>query len=331
MKLGGKVANPLPQNLHGECRKAATILEEFIKGNNKVEKAIIPPEVLMRAKGVAVISVLKVGFIWTGRAGTGLVVARLPDARWSAPSAIAIAGAGFGGQVGAELTDFVFILNTPDAVKAFSHGGNVTLGGNLSVALGPVGRNAEAAGSVRNLAPIFAYSKTRGLFAGVSVEGSVILARPEANAKFYGERISAKQILSGSVEPPLAAEPLYRALNWRFGGSGVTTDGYRDPGMSYISQSTHADVPPAGFLSQLNGKVGGMIGTSGSSNNLAPLKPNVVIALFDFTGERDTDLSFSRGDAIMVTHSSQSRDDWWQGSCHGRTGSFPANYVRTAE
>ena len=76
------------------------------------------------------------------------MVARLPDGKWSAPSAIAAAGVGFGGQIGAQITDCVFILNNDDAVKAFAHGGNVTLGGNLSVAAGPKGRSAEAAGGM---------------------------------------------------------------------------------------------------------------------------------------------------------------------------------------
>ncbi|KAJ1924375.1 DUF500 super, partial [Linderina pennispora] len=84
------------------------------------------------------------------------------------------------------MTDFVMILNTPSAVKAFTHGGNVTLGGNLSVSAGPIGRSAEASGAIRNIAPVFSYSKSKGLFAGVSLEGSVILERKDANAKLYG-------------------------------------------------------------------------------------------------------------------------------------------------
>ena len=86
--------------------------------------------------------------IWSGLIsaffGSGIVVARLADGGWSAPSAIATAGAGFGGQIGFELTDFVFILNDAAAVRSFSQAGSITLGGNVSIAAGPVGRNAEA-------------------------------------------------------------------------------------------------------------------------------------------------------------------------------------------
>jgi len=133
--------------------------------------------VLSNAKGLAVITILKAGFLGSGRIGSGVVVARLPDGSWSAPSAIALGGAGFGGQIGFELADFVFVLNDTNAVKTFAQAGSLTLGGNVSLAAGPVGRNAEAAGaaSLKSVAGIFSYSKTRGLFAGVSLEGSAII------------------------------------------------------------------------------------------------------------------------------------------------------------
>jgi hypothetical protein len=144
-------------------------------------------------------------------------VARLPDGSWSAPSAIATGGAGFGGQIGFELTDFVFILNDASAVKTFSQAGSLTLGGNVSLAAGPVGRNAEAAGaaSLRSVAGIFSYSKTKGLFAGVSLEGSAIIERKDANAKLYGRQVSARELLSGGERPPPQAAPLLNILNSR--------------------------------------------------------------------------------------------------------------------
>jgi lipid-binding SYLF domain-containing protein len=173
--------------------------------------------------------VIKAGFLGSARFGSGLVVARLPDGSWSAPSAIATGGAGFGGQIGFELTDFVFILNDASAVKTFSQAGSLTLGGNVSVAAGPVGRNAEAAGaaSLRSVAGIFSYSKTKGLFAGVSLEGSAIIERKDANAKLYGRPVSARELLTGGERPPPAAAPLMSILNSRvFNGmsAGVTDD-----------------------------------------------------------------------------------------------------------
>jgi SH3 domain-containing YSC84-like protein 1 len=145
------------------------------------------------------------------------VVARLSDGTWSAPSALATAGGGFGGQIGFELTDFVFILNDYAAVRTFSQAASVTLGGNVSIAAGPVGRNAEAAGaaSLKGVAGVFSYSKTKGLFAGVSLEGSVLIERRDANEKMYNGRITARQLLEGSIRPPPAADPLMRVLNTR--------------------------------------------------------------------------------------------------------------------
>ncbi|CAO3609160.1 unnamed protein product [Cunninghamella echinulata] len=148
---------------------------------------------------------------------------------WSAPSAIATGGIGAGGQIGAELTDFVLVLNSKEAVKTFSHAGNVTLGGNVSVAAGPIGRNAEASGSasLKHVAAIYSYSKTRGLFAGVSLEGSVVVTRGDANEKLYGRRVTAKELLNGTVAPPPEADVLYRALNAKFHTLGNTGSSYQ--------------------------------------------------------------------------------------------------------
>lgn len=160
---------------------------------------------------------LKAGFIGSGRFGSGIVIARLADGSWSAPSAIATAGAGVGGQIGFELTDFVFILNDAAAVRTFSQVGSLTLGGNVSLAAGPVGRNAEAAGaaSTRGVAAIFSYSKTKGLFAGVSLEGSMLVERKDANEKMYQSRVSASQLLTGNIRPPPSTDALMRVLNSR--------------------------------------------------------------------------------------------------------------------
>ena len=183
-------------------------------------------------QGLAVLTVFKAGFLGSVRGGSGIVVARLADGSWSAPSAIGTAGGGFGGQIGFELTDFVFILNDASAVQSFAQRGALTLGGNVSLAAGPVGRNAEAAGSasMKGVAGIFSYSKTKGLFAGVSLEGSILIERRDANEKLYNGRITARQLLEGAIRPPPAAEPLMRVLNSRVfaGVSGGSDAMYND-------------------------------------------------------------------------------------------------------
>ncbi|KAL7622329.1 hypothetical protein AAE478_007833 [Parahypoxylon ruwenzoriense] len=212
------INNPLPSSMASECKKCGKILTSFIDPRQAFgPEKIIPPSVLANAKGLAILTVIKAGFLGSARFGSGLVVARLPDGSWSAPSAIVTAGGGFGGQIGFELTDFVFILNDSHAVKTFSQQGSITLGGNVSIAAGPVGRNAEAAGaaSLKSVAGIFSYSKTKGLFAGVSLEGSAIVERRDANEKLYGQRWTAQQLLTGAVRPPHQAAPLMSVLNSR--------------------------------------------------------------------------------------------------------------------
>lgn len=221
--MGIGLNNPLPSSLDSECKKASRILTSFINPKQAFgPDKVIPPSILQGAKGLAILTVVKGGFLASVRVGSGLVVARLSDGSWSAPSAIGTAGAGFGGQIGAELTDFVFILNDAAAVKTFSQAGSITLGGNVSIAAGPIGRNAEASGaaSLRSVAGIFSYSKTKGLFAGVSLEGSVIVERKDANKKFYNANVTAAQLLGGSIPAPPAADALTRVLRSRiFRGS----------------------------------------------------------------------------------------------------------------
>ncbi len=193
------------KGLQDEVNQATTIIERF----KEMPENGIPEKVLRDAKGLAILTVLKAGFMFSGQGGVGVVVARTGKG-WSGPSGIATGGAGFGFQVGAEVTEFVLVLNTPEAVAAFAHGGNVTIGGALSAAAGPVGRTAAA--GVMPVAAIYTYSRSQGLFAGVSLEGQVLAARDKANQAYYGRAVTPQQILSGRVKPPKDALKLTRAL-----------------------------------------------------------------------------------------------------------------------
>lgn len=132
------------------------------------------------------------------------------------------------------------VLQTQAAVKVFMSHGNITLGGNLSVAAGPVGRNAEVSGaaSINSVAAVYSYSKTRGLFAGVSLEGSVVVTRFDANAKMYGYKVKAKDLLSGNVPRPPEADSLYQALDHRFYGND-TMYNFRQPNASSYHSSSY--------------------------------------------------------------------------------------------
>lgn len=169
----------------------------------------IPSRILRHARGLAIISVVKAGLIFSGKAGEGVVVARTGRG-WSGPSFIGTGGAGWGPQIGAQVTDFVIVLNSERAVRAFSKGGNVTLGADASVAAGPVGRAAEA--DVTPRAAIYTYSRSKGLFIGASLEGAVIGTRKGANERYYGHPVSSYDILNGRVVAPPGAATLRNAL-----------------------------------------------------------------------------------------------------------------------
>ncbi|KAL1943866.1 hypothetical protein VTO73DRAFT_3684 [Trametes versicolor] len=210
-----KFNTPLPQPLPKECAKAAQIFKSFVDSGNNGLDGVIPRSVLENAKGFAIFTIFKAGFLFSARAGSGIVIAKLEDGTWSAPSAIGTAGLGVGGQAGAEMTDFLVVLNSRSAVKSFMSAGSLTLGGNLSIAVGPLGRNGEAIGSLNTsgkVAAMYSYSKTRGLFGGVSIEGSVIVERQDANAQAYRTDVSVKQLLSGAIPPPDWASPFIKTL-----------------------------------------------------------------------------------------------------------------------
>jgi lipid-binding SYLF domain-containing protein len=185
--------------------QSASIIRQF----KQMPEKPIPRSVLHNAKGLAILTVVKIGFGLSGKGGQGVVLARTGNG-WSGPSFIGTGGAGWGPQIGAQITEFVFVLNTNRAVRAFSRDGNLTLGADASVAAGPVGREAQAA--VTPTAAIYTYSRTQGLFAGASLEGTVIATQKTANARYYGRAVSAQDILSGSVAAPPRASVLQAAL-----------------------------------------------------------------------------------------------------------------------
>jgi len=200
--LAPLIADAAEQDTVNRC---AEIISQF---QQMPEKAI-PRDVLRRAKGIAIMSVVKAGFIFSAKGGQGVVVARTPRG-WSGPSFIATGGGGWGLQAGAQVTDFVIVLNNDAAVQAFSRGGNVTIGVDLSAAAGPVGRTA--AGAVTPTAAVYTYSRSKGLFVGVSLEGAVIGTQRQSNFTYYGRPVRADSILSGLIKPPPGAAPLRRAL-----------------------------------------------------------------------------------------------------------------------
>lgn len=221
------ISSPVPSDFVSEVNKAAKILSSFIDKPEGGLEMTIPRKVIQEAKGLAIFTVFKAGLFWSGRAGSGIVIAKTQNKTWSPPSCISVAGVGFGAQFGADVTNFVIILNTDKAVKAFSCGDNVTLGGNLSVSAGPIGMGTEVSGSVYETSALYSYSSSKGFFAGVSVEGTIIMERKDTNKQFYGRDISAAEILSGKADLTSLStnNDLYDVLKRAEGKGGQHTEG----------------------------------------------------------------------------------------------------------
>ncbi|KAF7364929.1 Ysc84 domain-containing protein [Mycena venus] len=209
-------------SLPGEAEKAAKILDSFLADPDRPESALnsIPKAVLQSARGLAIFQILKAGFVFSGKAGSGIVIARLPDGSWSAPSCIATGGLGWGLQIGADITDFVIVLRTEDAVRAFSQGRERDC------------RRDESA-LATTPTPMFSYSKSKGLFAGLSLEGTVLIERKDANRDFYGSPVPARDILGGRVPPPEVASRLYEIIE---AAEGLDETGL--PQEAYIPDAT---------------------------------------------------------------------------------------------
>jgi lipid-binding SYLF domain-containing protein len=200
------VAGGAHANYQDDVDQAVSIIQDF----QKIPERAIPTAVLRNARGLAIMTVTKAGFIVSGRGGKGIVIARTGEG-WSGPSAIGTGGMGFGFQAGAQVSEIVIILNTPAAVEALTKDGDVTLGGNLSITAGPIGRDAEARVGLQSV--MFSYSRSQGVFGGLSVEGTVVATRKEDNAAYYGKPVEAKDILAGKVPAPAGASKLRQILS----------------------------------------------------------------------------------------------------------------------
>lgn len=179
----------------------------------------IPQKLLDRADCVVVFpSVLKAALGVGGSYGRGAMTCRQGqdfNGPWGAPSMMALEGGSFGFQIGGQATDFVLLVMNDRGAKGILTS-KVKLGADASAAAGPKGRDASAETDATMRAEILSYSRARGAFAGVSLEGSTVRPDTGANEKVYGQKISASQIvLSGSVQPPAAAQQLLSVLNGR--------------------------------------------------------------------------------------------------------------------
>jgi lipid-binding SYLF domain-containing protein len=181
----------------GRLLTATEVLEEV----QAMPDQRIPDALLSRAYGIAVIpDVTKVAFIFGGRHGNGVLVVRDKlTAPWSNPVFVSLTGGSWGFQAGAQSSDIVLVFTTKAGIEGIA-GGKITLGADASVATGPVGRQGSAATDMTFNAEIYSYARTRGLFGGIALDGSVIAIDKPANSALYGKNgVSASDIFSGQA------------------------------------------------------------------------------------------------------------------------------------
>ena len=184
---------------------------------NQIESAPdsgIPREILSKAECVAVVpSLLKGGFIVGAKYGRGLASCRTPKG-WSAPAFFMMTGGSIGFQIGGQAVDLVMLIMNNDGMQHLLSS-QFALGADASVAAGPVGRHAEGNTDWKMRAQVLTYSRARGVFAGVSLNGAVIKQDKDATREFYGHMVTFKAALTGKVDPPPAANPFLTMLaNW---------------------------------------------------------------------------------------------------------------------
>jgi lipid-binding SYLF domain-containing protein len=156
---------------------------------------------------------MRTGLWFSGAGGAGILVAKLPDGSWSPPSGLMLHTAGLGFLVGVDIYDCVMVINTDEALQGFSKL-RATVGGEMSAVAGPVGMGGVLDSEVhRRRAPIFTYLKSRGFYAGVQIDGTVLIERTDENEKFYGRKIPVMDILTGKVEhPPASINTLMKTI-----------------------------------------------------------------------------------------------------------------------
>jgi len=219
---------PLAWPLCADAGPRGTTVEEAIEVLEDLAAAPekrIPPALLRDASAVIIApDVMKAGFIVGGRHGHGVLLVRNKAGGWSDPVFLTITGGSVGWQAGVQATDlFLIIRNERSLERILRGGGKLTLGAEASVAAGPVGREASAATDLQLKAEILSYSRSRGLFGGIALDGDAIMVDHIMNDRFYGERrVRVSDIVAGKARPPKQAETLKMQLGMWSGDTTTT-------------------------------------------------------------------------------------------------------------
>jgi lipid-binding SYLF domain-containing protein len=198
-------------------KEANDVLKEMMGADDKA----IPQELLDNATCVAVIpGVKKAAFLIGGKFGRGFLTCRNANGvGWKSPAAMRVEGGSVGFQVGGSESDFIMIVkNAKGAEKLMSS--RFTLGGEANVAAGPVGRNSTAQTDAQMRAEILSWSRSRGVFAGASIEGATLREDAEANKELYGKEMTTKEVMARTGAAPAAAKPMLATLSKYSGRAG---------------------------------------------------------------------------------------------------------------
>jgi lipid-binding SYLF domain-containing protein len=180
---------------------AAVVLSELASAPDKA----IPKGVLERAEAIAIFpGVKKAGFVVGGSWGRGMISVRNPNGGWSAPAFLRLAGGSFGAQIGAQEVDLVLVVMNQRGVENLLRN-EFKIGGDAAATAGPVGREASASTDLQMRAEILSYSRSRGLFAGVTINGASVAEDKDANRNFYGQQYTSQEVVAGKISNPPAA------------------------------------------------------------------------------------------------------------------------------
>jgi lipid-binding SYLF domain-containing protein len=196
-----------PSKASDRVQASAEVLNEI----QSAPDSGIPQEILSRSECVAVVpSMLKGGFIVGAKYGRGVASCRTSKG-WSAPAFFTVTGGSFGFQIGGQAVDLVMLIMNNDGMQHLLSS-QFALGADASVAAGPVGRHAEGNTDWKMRAQVLTYSRARGVFAGVSLNGAVMKQDKNSTREFYGHMVTFKASLTGEVEPPAPANPFLTTL-----------------------------------------------------------------------------------------------------------------------
>lgn len=189
----GAQANTTPEQ---RTQSAITVLKEM----SAIPENSIPERLLAEAYAIAVIpNMTKAALIFGGRGGKGLISVRAENGAWSNPNYINVGGGSWGFQAGVQKSDLILVFTSKDGVESIVKG-KITLGADASVAAGPVGRSVQASTDEKLKAEIFSYSRSKGLFAGIALDGTVISIDKKANETMYGDMASPRSIFDGRTQ-----------------------------------------------------------------------------------------------------------------------------------